>query len=337
MVPNAICIVAKCPIPGKSKTRLSAAAAGGGGLTDEGCALIAKSMLCDVLSNIHRAEALSSVVKFLYFAPADDDGKQRMGLILDELGILYVDGSHILKQADHRPGILDNAGGPSGRGLDVLRHDKWYLCPMPDARQSNLRSSDLGGKLAGMLDHTRSIVWNDFGDIDAAITPPAVAFLGMDSPELPVGEILYALQLASRQLPHSSAKEETPGSAYINPSHDGGYGMLCLPPQAPASVFEGVRWSDPLTAISQMKALSDEGIPIVIGSLMRDIDEMEDLMGLAERLRIARKNTGSADEADKERSGDILCRPPKGREIEAAQSDDNMCRYSWEAIQQLQI
>ena len=87
MIPNAICVVAKCPIPGKSKTRLSAAAGGGGGLTDEGCALMAKAMLCDVLSSIHRTEALSTVVKFLYYAPADDDGKQRMGSILDELGI----------------------------------------------------------------------------------------------------------------------------------------------------------------------------------------------------------------------------------------------------------
>ena len=338
MVPNAICVVAKCPIPGKSKTRLSAADAAG--LTDEGCALMAKAMLCDVLSSIHRAKALSSVakhpvVKFLYFAPADEEGMKRMGSILDELSMLYVDGSQTLAQADRRREYQEL--GCSERGLDVLRYDAWYLCPMPDARQSNLRSSDLGIKLAGMLDYTRSTVWNDLGDIDAAITPPAVAFLGMDSPELPIGEIAHALQLASRQLPHSSATEEIPGSAYINPSHDGGYGMLCLPPQAPASVFEGVRWSDPLTAISQMKALSDEGIPVVIGSLMRDIDEMEDLMGLAERLRIARKKTGSADEADKERGGDILCRPPKGREIEAAQSDDNMCRYSWEAIQQLQI
>ena len=144
MVPNAICIVAKCPIPGKSKTRLSAAAAGATGLTDEGCALMAKAMLCDVLSIIHRAEELSSVVKFLYYAPADEEGKQRMGSILDELGICYVDGSQILEQADRRPGILDNAGGPSGRGLDVLRNGKWYLSPMPGARQSNLRSSDLG-------------------------------------------------------------------------------------------------------------------------------------------------------------------------------------------------
>ena len=218
-VPNAICVVAKCPIPGKSKTRLSAAAAGGGGdLTDEECALMAKAMLCDVLSSIHRAEALSTVVKFLYFAPADEEGMKRMGSILDELGICYVDGSQILEQADRRPGILDNAGGPSGRGLDALRHGKWYLCPMPGARQSNLRSSDLGKKLVGMYINTRSIVMNDFGVIDfetattpRSRTPPAVAFLGMDSPELPVGEIAYALQLASG-----------PGSAYINPSHERG-------------------------------------------------------------------------------------------------------------------
>jgi hypothetical protein len=113
--------------------------------------------------------------------------------------------------------------------------------------------------------------------------------------------------------------------------------MLCLPPQAPTSIFQGVRWSDPLTAISQMKALSDEGIPVVIGSLMRDIDEMEDLMELAERLRSAKKKTGGVDEAQKELVGDKLRRPPKGRDIEVSQSDGNRCRYSWEAIQQLKI
>ena len=81
---------------------------------------------------------------------------------------------------------------------------------------------------------------------------------------------------------------------------------------------------------------------------MRDIDEVEDLMGLAERLRSAKKKnglrsakkkTGSADEADKERGGDKLCRPPPGKDIEAStgNSDEDMCRYSWEAIQQLKI
>jgi glycosyltransferase A (GT-A) superfamily protein (DUF2064 family) len=212
---------------------------------------------------------------------------------------------------------------------------------MPDASQSNLRSSDLGSKLAGMLEQTRTIVQNEFGDDDAP-SSPAVAFLGMDSPELPIEEIAYALQLASGQASEESAIDNNKGLAYINPSHDGGYGMLCLPPQAPPSVFEGVRWSDPLTAVSQIKALSDEGIAVTIGSLMRDIDEMEDLLGLAKRLRLARsrkyddKNNENGE--GKFDQGDKLLRPPPGRDIEIAGPDnDNRCQYSWEAIQQLEI
>ena len=223
----------------------------------------------------------------------------------------------------------------------------YVRCPTPDAHRSNLRSSDLGSKLAGMLEQTRSMVQTEFGcdgGDGTPSSPPAVAFLGMDSPELPTEEIAYALELASGQLPNSSVANNSNngGSAYINPSHDGGYGMLCLPPQAPPSVFEGVRWSDPLTAVSQMKALSDEGIAVTVGSLMRDIDEMDDLVGLAKRLRLARSRKcgegsgeGSGKGIDK---GDKLVRPPPGVGIDGAGTENgNTCHYSWEAIQQLTI
>lgn len=344
MLPNAICIVAKCPTPGKSKTRLSSACPSRNnatatsttttGLTDEGCAQMAKAMLCDVLMGIHNSSSLSSVVKFLYHAPADDDGRQRMGSILDELDIPYISGSFCgetdtKKQQQYMYPPKSTA----------LPQTNWYLRPMPDASQSNLRSSDLGSKLAGMLEQTRTIVQNEFGDDDAP-SSPAVAFLGMDSPELPIEEIAYALQLASGQASEESAIDNNKGLAYINPSHDGGYGMLCLPPQAPPSVFEGVRWSDPLTAVSQIKAVSDEGIVVTIGSLMRDIDEMEDLLGLAKRLRLARskKYDGNESGEGKFDKGDKLLRPPPGRDIEIAGPDnDNRCHYSWEAIQQLEI
>jgi glycosyltransferase A (GT-A) superfamily protein (DUF2064 family) len=329
--PNAICVVAKCPIPGKSKTRLSS------GLTDDGCARMARAMLCDVLAGLHGAQSLSSVMKFLYYAPADDDGRRRMKWILDDLGIPYrYCAGGTTSQVQHQPQKNDQEG------------DTWYLCPMPDASRGNLRSSDLGTKLAGMLEHTRSVVKHDFGDNKREVSSPAVAFLGMDSPELPIEEIAYALRLASGQIAESSNGGR---SAYINPSHDGGYGMLCLPPHAPSSVFEGVRWSDPLTAASQMKALTDAGIAIVVGSLMQDIDEMEDLIGLAERLRLVRGHGDSGDDESgnnldgnsgddaigSKLDGDKLLKPPPGRGIKATRTDDNMCQYSWESIQHLKI
>ena len=351
MVPNAICIVAKSPTPGKSKTRLGLASTSSSsrdastpapnnappGLTDEGCAKMAKAMLCDVLVGIHTSPSLSSVVKCLYHAPADDDGRKRMGAILDELDIPY---RRRGCSGDEQYEVQECTATPK------TTIDTWYLCPMPDAHRSNLRSSDLGSKLAGMLEQTRSMVQTEFGnDNDGGDgTPsslPAVAFLGMDSPELPTEEIAYALELASGRSKNSNVatnSSNNKGLAHINPSHDGGYGMLCLPPQAPPSVFEGVRWSDPLTAVSQMKALSDEGIAVTVGSLMRDIDEMEDLVGLAQRLRLARSRKcgeGSGKDIDK---GDKLLRPPPGRGIgRVGPNNDNTCHYSWEAIQQLKI
>lgn len=214
MVPNAICIVAKSPIPGKSKTRLGLASTSSSsrddaptpaaannappGLTDEGCARMAKAMLCDVLTEIHSSPSLSSVVKCLYHAPADDDGRRRMGSILDELDIPHRRvGSSNEQQQDAREGTATSQTTTA----------TWCLCPMPDARRNNLRSSHLGSKLAGMLEQTRTIVRNEFGHDGNAGTPsslPAVAFLGMDSPELPIEEIAYALELASGQFKNST-------------------------------------------------------------------------------------------------------------------------------------
>ena len=361
MVPNAICVVAKCPIPGKSKTRLASTT----GLTDEGCATMAKAMLSDVLMTIHTSKSLSSVVKVLYHAPADDDGARRMGSILDQLGIPYkrVSDSSSSSSSNGECGEC----GEADTGTKQTQNDPeststsqttWYLCPMPDAHRGNLQSSDLGTKLAGMLVQTRTMVQKEFsGQDDTPQQAPAVAFLGMDAPELPVEEIAYALELASgqQQLEEESAidhnnnnnnNNSNRGTAYINPSHDGGYGMLCLPPQASPGVFEGVRWSDPLTAVSQIKALTDEGMAVTVGSLMRDIDTMEDLLGLAERLRLARSRSRKHDEGSGEnkngRGGtsldDKLLRPPPGRGIDRVGYDnDNTCQYSWEAIQQLKI
>ena len=357
MVPNAmICVVAKCPIAGKSKTRLAT------GLTDEGCAAMAKAMLSDVLTTLHTSKSLSPVVKVLYHAPADADGARLMGSILDELGIPY-------RIAGNSSGSECSECGEAGTNTNQTQNDPeststakpqttWYLCPMPDAHNSNLQSSDLGSKLAGMLVQTRTMVQKEFsGQDDTPQQAPAVAFLGMDAPELPVEEIAYALELASgqQQLEEESAidhnnnnnnNNSNRGTAYINPSHDGGYGMLCLPPQASPGVFEGVRWSDPLTAVSQIKALTDEGMAVTVGSLMRDIDTMEDLLGLAERLRLARSRSRKHDEGSGEnkngRGGtsldDKLLRPPPGRGIDRVGYDnDNTCQYSWEAIQQLKI
>jgi len=179
----------------------------------------------------------------------------------------------------------------------VTASPPWILLPMASSslesssgdQKNNLQSSDLGSKLADALERVRHILSKDCGEGEGEGCP--IAFLGMDSPELPIGEIANAMHTVG-----SNTRK-----AYINPAHDGGYGMLCVPPQAPVSIFKGVRWSSSLSAISQMKALSDNGIDAMVGSLMNDIDEPDDVMNLAIRLSMlyskSRKAEAKANDA----------------------------------------
>ena len=51
----------------------------------------------------------------------------------------------------------------------------------------------------------------------------------MDSPDLPLDELLNGLLCASP--PHNQS--------FLCPTHDGGYGMIAVPPRAPIQVFDG--------------------------------------------------------------------------------------------------
>ena len=134
----------------------------------------------------------------------------------------------------------------------------WLLLPIES--KVALESSDLGDLLEHALDRARNL------------TKEAVIFLGMDSPVLPLEDIRTAIL--------------NPGEAYLCPADDGGYGMVSIPPQAdPAKTFDDIPWSQSLTAVAQIKALTDQGIYVKIGSLMHDIDEPEDLRRLCERIR----------------------------------------------------
>lgn len=207
---------------------------------------------------------------------------------------------------------------------------KWHLLPMQtpknlnhgidhergemdDTIKRNLRSSDLGSKLEDVLTRIRDILSAVGENNDNVIIDTPVVFLGMDSPELPSDEIVQAIQMAQTKYVKNndnngekSQKWETAdannsksqlyqvGKAYLNPAHDGGYGMLCVPSHAPPSIFKGIRWSSSLTAVSQLKALTDNGVDVIIGSLMNDIDEPDDLMNLAVRLCLQYSSSSSS-------------------------------------------
>jgi len=100
-------------------------------------------------------------------------------------------------------------------------------------------------------------------------------------------------------------RNASPTTALLCPADDGGYGMLSVPWMADSSQTFGcgIGWSQSLTAISQVKALTDQGIPVRIGTLMHDIDEPEDVQRLCERLK-RQPNEPNDKEEDREEDDD---------------------------------
>lgn len=160
----------------------------------------------------------------------------------------------------------------------------------------DLTSSHLGLALEDALCRARNI------------TQHSVVFLGMDAPELSLilEDIQEGLRISNtnNNNDNNTNNNNNNNVAMLCPADDGGYAMLCVPPQADASrVFAGVHWSHPLTAVSQLKALTDQNhhpttttsstlnanaihMTVHIGRLLHDIDEPQDVKRLCERLRL---------------------------------------------------
>ena len=142
----------------------------------------------------------------------------------------------------------------------------WHLLPMM-SKPSDLRSNDLGAKLEDALERVRKIEGGQ---------NHGVVFLGMDAPILPLTDIVGGLERAAIQ------KEAT-----LCPAMDGGYAMLCVPDIAvPSRTFRNMYWSHPWTGMSQAKAITDQGIKLSIGTVVRDIDEACDVEELCSHLGI---------------------------------------------------
>jgi glycosyltransferase A (GT-A) superfamily protein (DUF2064 family) len=188
-------------------------------------------------------------------------------------------------------------------GLGI--QDQWLLEPMISGE---LGASDLGAKLTHALRHTRQYLKQE-GQFDAPVT-----FLGMDSPELPLDELEAALSY--------------PKVATMCPAQDGGYGLLRIPSFARDTLFEGIRWSDSLTAVSQLKGLTDAGVPVRLGRLMNDIDEPTDVKALAARLE--RRQRSKDEDATLEK--DVLLQNSSGRRTLTSE-----CPFTIKALQQLNM
>ncbi|KAL3773436.1 hypothetical protein ACHAW5_006920 [Stephanodiscus triporus] len=270
-----------------------------------------------------------------------------MSSILRSLGIPYVN-PHPSSPDDGPPGSIL----PLPVLRTVLANNGWVLLPArsssssPAAARSDddlASSSFLGDVLADALDRARELLDSarrSSPTPTAVVDNGAVLFLGMDSPELPMEEVVHGLRVSSGGVGpppppprkngddapdddgeygtdgHRGDERETfAGKAHLCPANDGGYGLLSVPKHAPSSaIFSGVRWSQPLAALSQLKALTDCDVNVSIGKLMFDVDEPADVRDLVARLirHRDREGGGRDDPTPPREGGDSLTMSSSG-------------------------
>lgn len=211
---------------------------------------------------------LDPILKILLYAPGNETGFHGVVRIFDDLQINWRQNDDDIRR--------DKTSEDSTEQTD--NRNSWLLLPMES--KVDLQSSDLGDLLEHALDRARE----EQRRIDESDVGPVV-FLGMDSPVLPLEDIVSGLTTTSSDDAATTTVTSTITRATLCPADDGGYGMLSVPATADSKqTFAGVQWSHSLTAVSQLKALTDQGIPIQIGTLMHDVDEPKDVQRLCERL-----------------------------------------------------
>jgi glycosyltransferase A (GT-A) superfamily protein (DUF2064 family) len=239
-----VCLIAKSPIAGQSKTRLQPF------LDANGSALLARAMLLDVLCSVTRVVQKKTDL-LLFYAPPTEDGRQVMSSILQEDASIYnLASKWTLLPVSYNPSHFETGNTPN--------------------TVSSVRSSNLSVVLTNAVQtaYQRHSV------------PTTVVLLGMDAPELPLKELRTIL-----------LQPRPTSSAILCPALDGGYVLLSLPPCSRSLVdriFHPVHpyWSHPLTALAQIKALSDVGISTILGPVTADIDTPDDLQALIARFSI---------------------------------------------------
>lgn len=132
--------------------------------------------------------------------------------------------------------------------------ERWSLVPI--SATNNLKSSNLSAILSDALSKAQ------------ATRPGPIVFLGMDTPQLNMSEIEYAVEAANK------------GDAYICQAEDGGFILLGVPKNCPPSVFESVHWSSDDTYSTQVNAIKAHGISCTKGTTYFDIDDVSDVKRL---------------------------------------------------------
>jgi hypothetical protein len=251
-----IVLLAKCPTPGLSKTRLIPCLGSASAAAD-----LARALLCDVVLTINEIASVSSsepffVQKLLVFAPSSSQSE------------------------------LEQILSSSESSKYSLRLDEWTLLPIPDKLGQTISGDNLTSILKFALEQAQK----------HQSTPGPVLFLGMDTPILPRREIraiLARTNVASNH-PKEATSSSSSIAAFLCPANDGGYGMVSVPCTAPITIFDDIPWSTSLTALAQIKAFTDRNIPIVLGPLMYDIDDESDLQYYIQRWSLSLTSSASS-------------------------------------------
>jgi glycosyltransferase A (GT-A) superfamily protein (DUF2064 family) len=182
---GAIVVVAKCPIPGKSKTRLIPS------LGVPGSAKLAKAMLSDVLTTIDKCPSLAKIHKILLYAPDNAEGLKFMQAILKELGLTELS-------------LVDSSLSTTA---STTPRNGWMLLPM---LSRDLQTSNLGTQLHDALDRARNI----------EVPDGSVVILGMDAPELPLEDMVRGLQSTNNSAILCPAEDGGYGMLCVPPHAD---------------------------------------------------------------------------------------------------------------------
>ncbi|KAK9236454.1 nucleotide-diphospho-sugar transferase [Lipomyces kononenkoae] len=134
--------------------------------------------------------------------------------------------------------------------------------------QPQVPAADLGRRLRAALEHVQGLTPNN------EWSSGSVTFVGMDCFDLCSSRIQQSMSLVF------------PTQAHMLPARDGGYVLLTVPLGSNGTVFDRIAWSCDRTASLQIIRLAEAGVSCLLGEMLDDVDNPEDL----ERLWKARKH-----------------------------------------------
>lgn len=160
----------------------------------------------------------------------------------------------------------------------------WDICPQVPGDGAMSSSLDLGARLSAVLERIQTLVLGSTRPNSSESTAPllaspvAVTFIGMDCFDLTPSTILDSMSLVSATTTAAAAA----AAAHMLPARDGGYVLLTVPLTCASSVFHRIPWSENQTARVQIDRLEEAGLSCVVGDVLDDVDDPQDLERLWE-------------------------------------------------------